>query len=272
MKCEDVKLRIPDILTGEFSPKERPAIDTHLAACVACSEELRRVTETWTKLGVLPQKQPSSALRDRFYTMLEAYQEGSGARTVSSPARSPKNALVEFFRFRRPAFRFAAAAALLLAGVAGGLFLGRSGPLGGRVGRLQAQVDELRQTTALSLLRQSSSSERLLGVSYSEQIRTPGQPTLDALLHTLDEDPSINVRLAAADALYLFASEPKVRDGIIVSLGRQTSPLVQVALIDLLVEIREKRAVEALKVLIERKAIAPEVKERAEKGLKQITA
>ena len=272
MKCEDVKLRIPDILTGEFSPKERPAIDAHLAACVVCSEELRRVTETWTKLGVLPQKQPSSALRDRFYTMLEAYQSGAEAQILSSPSRSPKNSLVEFFSFRRPAFRFAAAATLLFAGVAGGLFLGRTGSIGGPVGRLQAQVDELRQTTALSLLRQPSSSERLLGVSYSEKVRTPGRPTLDALLQTLDEDPSVNVRLAAADALYLFSSEAQVRDGIIASLGRQSSPMVQVALIDLLVEIREKRAIEALKVLIEHKAIAPEVKKRAEQGLRQITS
>jgi anti-sigma factor RsiW len=271
MKCEDVNLRIPDILTGEFSPKERPAIDAHLAQCASCSEELRRVTETWTKLGILPQEQPSPALRDRFYTMLEAYREGAEAHAQASPAVSPKSAILEFFRFRRPAFRFAAAAALLLAGIGGGLFLGRSGSLGGRVGRLQAQVDELRQTTALSLLRQPSSSERLLGVSYSEQVRTPGRPTIEALLRTLDEDPSVNVRLAAADALYLFASEAQVRDGIIASIGRQSSPLVQVALIDLLVEIREKRAAEALKVLIERKAIAPEVKQRAEQGLRQIT-
>ena len=271
MKCEDLKQRIPDLLTDETNPKDRTAIDDHLASCGACAEELRRVTETWTRLGILPSQLPSPALRDRFYTMLEAFREGAEAGADRPRARMSGISLGGFFRFDRPAFRFAAAAALLLAGVAGGVFLGRSAPLGGRIGRLQAEVDELRQTTALSLLRQPSSSERLLGVSYSEQVRTPGRTTIEALLRTLDEDSSINVRLAAAEALYLFAADPLVREGAAVSLGRQTSPLVQIALIDLLVEIREKRAVEALKVLIERGTIAPEVKLRAEQGLRQIT-
>jgi hypothetical protein len=61
-----------------------------------------------------------------------------------------------------------------------------------------------------------------------------------------------------------------VRQGLIQSLSRQTSPLVQIALIDLIVELREKRATEALKELMTAEKINNEVKLRAEWGIQQL--
>ena len=165
-----------------------------------------------------------------------------------------------------------AAAALLLAGIGFGTLLGPAGTFGSKLAGLEREVDEMRQTAALSLLRQPSSSERILGVSYSEQISAPGAPTIEALLRALDTDSSVNVRLAAVDALYLFANDPGVKDGLIASLGRQTTPVVQVALIDLLIEIRERRAVEALKSLIGDERNHPEVRKKAEAGVKSLTS
>ena len=129
----------------------------------------------------------------------------------------------------------------------------------------------MRRTMAVSLLQQPSSSERLRGVSYTSQLKEPGQGTLNTLLQTLDNDPNVNVRLAAADALYLFASYPEVKDGLVQSLARQESPLVQSALIDLLVAGREKRAVEALKTLIGGGQVHPEIKKKAELGIQQLS-
>jgi HEAT repeat protein len=90
------------------------------------------------------------------------------------------------------------------------------------------------------------------------------------LLRTLDEDPSLNVRLAAVDALYLFSGQPGVREGIVASLSKQTSPILQMALIDLLVEIRETRAVAALKSLVGNDKSNPDVRKRAELGIKEL--
>jgi HEAT repeat protein len=90
------------------------------------------------------------------------------------------------------------------------------------------------------------------------------------LVNTLNTDPNINVRLAAVEALYLFRNQPGVRDNLTNSLALQDSPLVQVALIDLLVEIREQRASEALKALIKNEKLNPDVKKLAEQGIKQL--
>jgi hypothetical protein len=54
-----------------------------------------------------------------------------------------------------------------------------------------------------------------------------------------------------------------VRRGLVESLDRQTSPMVQIALIDLLVEIRDKPAGQALKDLMQESRLNPEVRERA---------
>jgi anti-sigma factor RsiW len=276
MSCDDLKILWPEFLTGELAPKSKAALEAHLAGCPSCAAELHKTTEMWTKLGVLAPEQPSPAVRERFYTMLEAYKQGLEA-TGTAPAAAERRParkldLGAWFSWRRPSFRFAAAAAFLLAGIGFGTILGPAGPFGSKLARLESQVDAMRQTTALSLLDQPSSSERLLGVSYSEQVSAPEATTIDALLRTLDTDPSVNVRLAAVDALFLFAKEPAVRDGLVASLGRQTNPVIQVALIDLLQEIREKKAVEALKSLIGNDRIRPEVQKRAEAGLKSLTS
>ena len=129
----------------------------------------------------------------------------------------------------------------------------------------------MRQQMAQSLLSRPSASERIQGVGYTAEVKDPSDTTLAALFKAVDTDPNPNVRLAAVDALYLFRDRPGVRESLVRSLAIQSYPLVQVALIDFLVEVREARAAEALKKLIDSGELTPEVKKRAEDGLKQIT-
>ena len=140
----------------------------------------------------------------------------------------------------------------------------------GRYAGLTREVQDMRQELALSLLDRPSASERIQGVSYTEEVKRPSETTLAALFKAVDTDPNPNVRLAAVDALYLFRDQPGVRESLVKSLAVQSYPLVQVALIDFLVEVREARAADALKQLIAGGDLTPEVKARAEQGLKQI--
>jgi len=267
MKCEEIRELMSEALTGELDASDRPGFEAHIAGCEACAGEFRRLNETWTRLGVMKAERPSAALADRFYAMLEA----ETAKRPSERNRFSWKAAVSGLRRPHPAVQFAAAALLLVCGAAGGFFLASSGRDGGRAAALQNQVEDMRQTTAVALLQQASPSDRLRGLGYSEQVSSPRPQTLDALLRTLDSDPNINVRLAAADALYLFAKDPAVKDGILRSLPKQDSPLVQVALIDLLVDIRERRAAEALKALIGNKTVDSAVRRKAELGVQQLS-
>lgn len=271
MKCEDIRNRLPEALTGEMESTERASFDAHIADCGACGIELRRLSETWTRLGVLPTARPSAALSDRFYALLEAEKARTAEAPVISGLARRWKSLFESVRLPRLAFHFGLGFTLLVAGIGGGFLLGTRGQANGRIADLSREVQDMRQSMALTLLGQSSSSERLRGVGYSERVGDPAPQTIEALLRTLDSDSSVNVRLAAADALYLFAKNPAVKDGIVRSLPGQESPIVQVALIDLLVDIRERRAVDSLRVLVGKSTLDPAVRKQAENGIRQLT-
>jgi anti-sigma factor RsiW len=268
MTCEKTQEKFADYLTGDLDETGRAEVRTHILGCAACREDLENLTVIWAKLGVLPEEQPGGAVRTRFYTMLEEYKDRLDAERKAAAAR-PR--LADWFTFRRPAFAASFSAFLLLLGVGAGWLLngGRGG--GERYASLSREVQDMRQQMAQSLLNQPSASERIQGVGYTAEVEDPSDTTLAALFKAVDTDPNPNVRLAAVDALYLFRDRPGVRESLVRSLAIQSYPLVQVALIDFLVEVREARAAEALKKLIDSGDLSPEVKKRAEDGLKQIT-
>jgi len=270
MSCERIQDRFADYLTGDLDEGARREVQEHISSCAGCRTEIENLTAIWAKLGVLPQEQPSGGLRDRFYSMLEEYKsEAAGAGKGFRPARLLAG-WREWLTFRRPAFAASFSAFLLLLGIGAGWLVSGGGGKPARLSSLQREVQDMRQTIALSLLSQPSASERLQGVSYSTAVRNPSPKTLSALVNTLNTDSNPNVRLAAVEALYLFRNQPGVNDSLVGSLSIQSSPLVQVALIDLLVEIREQRASEALKALIKNEKLNPDVKKLAEQGIKQL--
>jgi hypothetical protein len=267
MKCEEFETKMPDLLTGDLPAGDKAACDAHAAGCAACRTQFQSVGEIWTKLGALPVEKPSPAVRERFYAMLESYQDGLRAEQPEpAPRRTPVFGIGSAWA-RRPALQLAAALLLVVFGLGAGYVLSRAD---GRTSRLAGEVESMRQTLAASLISRPSPADRIQGVNTSARLRQPDAATLEMLLRTLDTDPSLNVRLAAVDALYLFSSQPGVKEGIVASLAKQTSPTLQVALIDLLVEIREKRAGEALKALVGSASSAPEVRKRAEQGIKEL--
>jgi hypothetical protein len=62
------------------------------------------------------------------------------------------------------------------------------------------------------------------------------------LLNSLALDPNINVRLSALEALYRHADASDVRSGVLAALSRETSPLMQVAMIDFLTAAKAQEA------------------------------
>lgn len=273
MRCEELKEKAADYLAGELDEESLTQFRAHLADCPQCREEMEGLSMIWTKLGVLPKEQPSPALRSRFYDLLESYKRGIQKEPESRGFGRTVSQWLAGLIPRKPAFQMGLALVLVAAGLGGGLLLGLRPRSAARaeVAGLKGEVDEMRRIAAISLLRQASPSERLMGVSWSARIDRPGEEIIAALFETLNGDPNVNVRLAAADALYLFHDHPGVKKGLTDSLARQTSPLVQLSVINLLVEIRERRAVEALETLIRDKRLNPKVKKRAELGLVQLS-
>lgn len=271
MRCHDIKEKFPDFLIGDMDKETKDEIQSHLTTCPDCREELETLSFIWAKLGVLPEERPSHDLRTHFYSLLEA-QKREREKEKPEPRRqilSP--GWFERFWPRRPAFQFSLALVILLAGLAAGYFLNSVTQNARELAYLRQEVQNTQQMLAASLLDQQSPSERLKGINLSCRMEQPKEQTMVKLLSILNNDPNVNVRLAAVDALYLFHDYPMVKEGLTRSLSKQSSPLVQMALVDLMVEIRERRAAEALKQLTEEENLNPDVKTRAEQGLQQLS-
>ncbi len=267
MRCEDIKKKFPDFLIRDLDQNSIDGIQRHIADCPACREELEDLSAVWTKLGVLPEEQPSNGLRERFYGMLEEYK-------AEENREHPLHHLKQFFAslfsspgISRPALQISLGIVSLLIGLAIGLFISS----GGQNADLRREVQDMRQMLAVSLLDQRSPTERLRGVNLSYGLENPDSKTIQALLDTLDNDPNINIRLAAVDALYLFYDSPSVREGIIQSLSQQSSPILQMALVDLLLGVQERQALESFKKLIAANQLDPKVKQKLEQGIKELS-
>ncbi len=128
----------------------------------------------------------------------------------------------------------------------------------------------MRGMVAMSLLQQQSAVERLRGVNYSVQMNNPDEEVVGALVQTLRSDSSVDVRLAAAEALNKYSGKPRVRQAIAESLPMQDSPLVQLTLIDSLVAYKERRAEPAMQKLALDRDLDPTVKTRIDRALQEL--
>lgn len=266
MKCEEIRKNIPELLADELPEPDAARIQEHLQSCSSCWREWQELQETWSRLGLLHEEQPGPEVRRNFYQALEAAQKDLAA---AGDWRRKLARLLPAWRPAAPALRLAAASLVVAAGFGIGFFAGSRGH-GGRIESLDREVDRLQQQMTLQLLDQPSAAARLQGISLTSRVQDPAPALIAALLDTLDNDPSVNVRLSAVDALYLYSEREEVRTALSASLSRQTSPLVQIALIDLLVSLKEKRAAAALKALLNDKKLIPEVQQRARSGISRI--
>jgi hypothetical protein len=192
---------------------------------------------------------PDTGAKVRFQEMLTAYQAGMAAAqpaarpVVRSVGTAPRMAWFP----TQPVWRFAMAAGLLLAGILCGRFLPQTGAGGNpEIAQLRSQVENLHQMVAISMLQQQSPSARMRGVTYTEKIAQPDPQVLDALLQAVNHDANVNVRLSAVDALQKFATGPEVALAMVNSIPEQESPLVQIALIDMLVQLDARGAAPGL--------------------------
>jgi hypothetical protein len=270
MNCQEIRKKIPDLLNEGLGAAEASQLRDHLLSCLPCREEFQELNETWMRLGILTEEQPGPELRHDFYRALEACQKELEPRQQ----RKWRQRFAQFlprWQFSTPTLRFAAAALIVALGFGAGFFIGTGEKTDSKqLQVLNREVDSLKQQVSLSLLSQPSASARLQGLAMTSRLQDPGPLLLQTLLDTLNSDPSVNVRLSAVDALYLFADREEVRAALTASLSRQTSPLVQIALIDLMVSLKEKRAATALKKLLNDNKIIPEVRERARTGISRM--
>lgn len=259
-----------DYLAGTLDAEQVAELEAHLSDCPTCKTEVDSYRKMWTQLGALPEESPGEAVRARFYSMLEDFK-GKQIRARAQTAWL-ENLLhwLANLKNRQMVIPGVVAGCALFLGLFIGYRLQADASENRELALLRQQVDSLSKLVTISLLQQNSASERLRGVNYSYYSDRPDPKVIDALVKTLNEDPSLNVRLAAVDALTPYYEHPIVNRALLAALTRQSSPLLQIALIELFESRKEKQAIEVLNEIRHNDMLNQTVKQRAERAIQKL--
>ena len=277
MNCQRIQESFIDYQDGTLAADESAQIRAHLSTCPTCQREWSALQEISRKLAQFPVEEPSPRLREQFYAMLDTHQREADAPSPFAIARSRLDSFFSALLPREPALQFAFALALM----AGGLFVGgrfftkpavvTAAPSDEsaktEIAALKAQINSMGQLVTYSLLQQQSTSERIQGVLATMDLKTPDRKVLTDLIGALAFDPSLNVRLSAVEALAQHADDKLVRAGVLSALPRETAPLVQVAMIELLASTHDVAAAPVFDKLSRDEATDKNVRDAARRAL-----
>ena len=169
--------------------------------------------------------------------------------------------------------RIAASVALLIIGFAGGWFYTQNRLVSTEAAQSSSDAvsaSAMKNVLTFEHLPKTSASERIQAINQSYELAQADQAITQLLINTLNFDPNVNVRLAACQALTRFENEPDVREALIQSLKIQTDPNIQISLIDALVAIKEKRAVDEMQRLVQNQDVLDAVRQKAEEGINRL--
>ncbi len=254
---------LPEYIGGMLSEKQEEAVKLHLKECTICRLAYEQELRLEEEFALVKEAQPGQRIRNNVFAMIEEEKKGLN----SSPKARQSSRQV--FLFSWQAMSRVAAAALLL--TVGYWFGGRGEPSTvekNQVAEMKQELGEIKEMLMLANLKAQYPSERIQAVSQVESYNDIDPKLIKALVTTLNTDASPNVRLAAANALQKFATiNSNVRAELVRSLEFQTEPIVQISLINMMVELEEKSAVNKLKSLIDNSETLPAVRKQAQLGI-----
>ncbi|HVS04499.1 MAG TPA: HEAT repeat domain-containing protein [Thermoanaerobaculia bacterium] len=211
---------------------EAPEVARHLAECAACRHEMGSLQAVWEQLARLGEEPPAAAMRAGIDSLIaEAAQA-----TVTTEGGVADGRRRRGWRRGGPSpWAVASTLAALLAGVLVGVGVDRRAGAGEELRQLRRQLHDLEEVMVLTLLQQPSASARLKGAALGGSLDDPDRSVVAALVEAARHDPNPNVRLAAVEALEpVLAGAPRSRAALLAALSEEESPLVQIALIDVL--------------------------------------
>jgi len=168
-------------------------------------------------------------------------------------------------------YRIAASVALLIVGGGIGFWVNTYYKQQAQLESMRREMDATKHALLMMMDNRQSASQRLQGVNVACKMEQTDDEIVNTLVRAMNEDPNTNVRLAALDALRKFHQQPHVRKALIASLAIQKDPVVQIALIRLMVDMKEKEVVNQLQRITNDAETLPAVKDEAHAGILRLS-
>lgn len=238
---------IAGYLNGSLTDEEKQLLEELIADGTVDFMEFRETEELYEELEMIPAAAPGESVRENFYSMLHT--------EMDKEKKSPANMLNATIRNIRESFtmpQLAYAAVFLIMGGFIGSFIN---PGQSEIEQLSAEMKEMRQMMLVSMLEGPSATDRLKAVNISTQMSSVDDQAVQALLFTLNNDRSVNVRVQAIEALKQWGNNEMVRKGLVRSISRQESPIVIVELADTMIELELKNSADEFRRLMDERQL-----------------
>ncbi len=241
-----------DYLDGVLSENDRDLLEQQLLTDDELKDELDQLKSMVHIMKQDHDEEVPSNLKEGFYNMLEEEVE-KYERTLSIQKKKST--------FILSTLKIAAAISLLLMSYFYGKYQ-QSISVEEEFSSLRDENLKSKELAMLSFMENESASTRIKGVSYLDEFSQPGEEILDAIIARMKFDENTNVRLAAVEALENFTSSTKVKEELVMALGIEKNPTIQITIIQILVAIQEKKAIKPIQNLLELEETAPFVKDQ----------
>jgi hypothetical protein len=250
MRPEEIQDLLSRYNAGEATQRDLSLIESLLENGQIELTDLHELEALNERLIHIESPAPSTELDDRFYATLAIEKN-----------KTRRFDLKNWFAFPPVVQKFAFASITFILGVVAGYFvLQRPETSKQDLASLTEEVSTLKEMMMLSLLEKESATDRLRAVSLSQEFDQASHKVTSALLKTLNQDENINVRLAALEALKPYSADGNVRAELVHSISKQESPLVQIALAELMASLQEKSSVSEFEKLLQDENTPKEVK------------
>jgi hypothetical protein len=258
METEKLESLIIDHIDGKLNEADQKMLEQELASNAASRLLYKQIKEVMSVMDSAAKAEPSPGMKTSFEARLE--QEIKAQKKGKVIAFTPT-----FF------YRAAAAIGLLIVGAGLGLWFSQYQRQQERLAKIEKELRETKLMTMAMLDNDQSASQRVLGATVALDMDKADPEILSALIKAMNEDPNTNVRMAALEALGKFHKQPVVRKALIDALSTQKDPMVQIALIRMLVDMNEKGTIQELERITTDDEVIKEVKDEAHVGLMRLS-
>ena len=257
---DEHKLLVLDYLEGSLSPEEENKLKAMVQEGIISREEIDQLKDFYLKTERYEVPEPSENIRHHFYANLQQEQAQLDRKNAW------KNWLPKL-QLDIKLSQLAYGLVIFLLGLLIGLITNTNQGYEQQMADMRTELRHMQESMVVNLLEQPSATQRLKAVSMSTSLEQSDDKVVNALLRVLNEDPHVNVRLAALDALLNYAQEAEVREGLVHSIAAQEAPMVQLALAEAMVSLQEKGSVDELQKLLDQEDINEMVAQEVRKSI-----
>lgn len=264
MEKTNIEELILEYLKEDLSSEQREKLVKALKQAGYTENDISELESVKSHLKEFVVPEPGEGMDHRFYSMLNEHKQVAQERARK---RERARSLFKSVFPQKYLPQVAYSLVLFALGWSVRTWLVPDSRTNNQMTQMSEEIREMREMVMLSLIDESSVTKRIKAVNIANNFNQVDDKIIQALLTTLNNDPNENVRVITAETLHEFADNPKVREGLIRSIVHQESPLVQIALADIMISMNEKRSVDSFRELLTKKDLNDTVRARIERTI-----